>query len=119
MLDEFAPSVNTRVTSGHKETRWTQSPGATVVFPVPLKRLRSVAALARRIEQGQLWGFPPLALRNRHRLGVPLGGEGLGWELQVQAPLHISSQGPIRTAVPIHEGRELTGQCGSDRRSPV
>ena len=69
--------------------RSTQSPGATAVFPVPPEPLRSVAALEHRIEQGQLRVFTPFALRNRHRLGVPLGGEDIGWELQVQAPRHI------------------------------
>jgi hypothetical protein len=69
------PKPNKRVTRGNKETRWAQSLGATV--------------LERRIEQGQLWVFTPFGLRNSHRLGVPLGGEGIGWELQVQAPFHI------------------------------
>jgi hypothetical protein len=60
-----------------------------VVFPIPPERLGGVAALGRRIEQGQLWVLTLFALRTSHRLGVPLGGEDIGWELQVQAPLHI------------------------------
>ena len=56
-------------------------PGATVVFPVPPERVRSVAALKSRLEQGQLRVFTPFALRHSHRFGAPLGEDGIGWEL--------------------------------------
>jgi hypothetical protein len=86
--------------------RETQDSGANVAFSVPRKRLQGVTTLESRIKQGQLWVVTPVALRNSHRFGAPLNEDGTGRGFQVQAPLHIQVEGPLRTDVPIHEGSE-------------
>ena len=74
----LGPKPNKRVTRGNKKMRETPASGANVAFSVPRKRVQGVTTLERRIKQGQLWVFTPVALWNSHRFGAPLNQDGTG-----------------------------------------
>jgi hypothetical protein len=96
--------------------RETQAPGVSVAFSVRRKRLQGVTTLKSRIKQGQLSVFTSFALRNSHRLGVPLGGEGTGRGLQVQGLFISNWKVPYGLMCPYMRGVRARKSSGINRR---